>query len=193
VVVNATPRLLYPRERDPVPIIQEAGWVPGPVLIGAENLAPIGIRSPDCPARSESLYRLSYRGPRNTNVPSTILYLSLMKTKTVVCLSSDNSYAAHTISTSKSAPNLSLTPLQMFTVRLRHVPTAVDAAPLMCYYRQIGVVIAGTAVQGLLRLKWSTVTFTDGLTEHLFVTIQLSTCFDYVKLPWGCLQPALCI
>jgi len=29
----------------------------------AENLAPTGIRSPDRPARSESLYRLSYPGP----------------------------------------------------------------------------------------------------------------------------------
>ena len=46
-------------------IIQEAGWAPGPVWVGAENLAPIGIRSPDLPARSESLYRLRYdRGYR---------------------------------------------------------------------------------------------------------------------------------
>jgi hypothetical protein len=49
--------------KDPVPIVQESGWVPGPVWIGAENLAPNGIRSPDLPARSESLYRLSYPGP----------------------------------------------------------------------------------------------------------------------------------
>ena len=33
----------------------------GPVWTGAENLVPIGIRSPDRPARSQSLYRLSYR------------------------------------------------------------------------------------------------------------------------------------
>jgi len=59
-VVNATPRPLYPRERDPVPIVEEAGWAPGPVGTGAENLAPTGIRSPDLPARSESLYRLRY-------------------------------------------------------------------------------------------------------------------------------------
>jgi hypothetical protein len=50
---------------DPVPIVQEAGWAPGSVWTGAENLAPTGIRSPDRPARSESLYRLSYRGPRD--------------------------------------------------------------------------------------------------------------------------------
>ena len=41
---------------DPVPIVQEAGWVPGQVWTGAENLAPTGIRSPDRPARSESCY-----------------------------------------------------------------------------------------------------------------------------------------
>ena len=31
--------------------------------LGAENLVPIGIRSPDLPALSEWLYRLSYPGP----------------------------------------------------------------------------------------------------------------------------------
>ena len=46
--------------RNPVPIVQEAGWVPGPVWTGAENLASNGIRSPDRPARSESPYRLRY-------------------------------------------------------------------------------------------------------------------------------------
>jgi len=35
---------------------------PGPVRIGAENLAPIGIRSPDRLARSESLCQLRYPG-----------------------------------------------------------------------------------------------------------------------------------
>ena len=46
--------------KDTVPIVQEAGWAPGPVWTGAENLAPTSIRSPDRPARSQSLYRLSY-------------------------------------------------------------------------------------------------------------------------------------
>ena len=44
--------------KNPVPIVQEAGWAPGPVWTGGENLAPTGIRSPNRPARSESLYRL---------------------------------------------------------------------------------------------------------------------------------------
>ena len=39
--------------KDPVLL---AGWAPEPVWTGAENLAPTGIRSPDRPARSESLY-----------------------------------------------------------------------------------------------------------------------------------------
>jgi hypothetical protein len=29
--------------KDPVPIVQEAGWAPGPVLTCAKNLAPTGI------------------------------------------------------------------------------------------------------------------------------------------------------
>jgi hypothetical protein len=29
--------------KDPVPIVQEAGWAPKPVWIGAENLAPLGF------------------------------------------------------------------------------------------------------------------------------------------------------
>jgi hypothetical protein len=33
---------------------------PGSVWTCAKNLAPTGIRSPDRPARSQSLYRLSY-------------------------------------------------------------------------------------------------------------------------------------
>jgi hypothetical protein len=59
--VSVTPRSLFTPGKDPVPIVQEAGWVSGPVWTGAENLAPTGIRSPDRPARRPSLYRLSYR------------------------------------------------------------------------------------------------------------------------------------
>ena len=29
--------------KDPAPIVQEAGWAPGPVCTGAENLAPQGF------------------------------------------------------------------------------------------------------------------------------------------------------
>ena len=42
---------------------REVGWASGPVWNGAENLAPDGIRSPDRPGCSESLYRLRPRYP----------------------------------------------------------------------------------------------------------------------------------
>jgi len=42
--------------KDLVPIVQEVGWASGPVWIGAENLAPTGIRSLDRPACGQSLY-----------------------------------------------------------------------------------------------------------------------------------------
>jgi hypothetical protein len=57
-VVNATPRPLYPRQRDPLPIIQETGWTPESEWTGTENLSRTEIRSLDRPARSESLYGL---------------------------------------------------------------------------------------------------------------------------------------
>jgi len=67
-VVNATPRLLYPRER--LGTHCTGGWV-GP-RAGLEGCgksrppphAPTGIRSPDHTARSESLNLPSYPGPR---------------------------------------------------------------------------------------------------------------------------------
>ena len=67
------PRPLCTPWKDPVPIVQEAGWAPGPVWTGAENLAPSGIRSPDRPARSQSLYRLRY--PAHIMTPN---YLQLL-------------------------------------------------------------------------------------------------------------------
>jgi hypothetical protein len=62
-------RHALPPGKRPVHNVQEAGWAPGPVWTGLENLAPNGIRSPDRPARSQSLHRLSYTGP---NVTSTV-------------------------------------------------------------------------------------------------------------------------
>jgi len=49
--------------KDPVPIEQGAGWASEQYWTGVENLAPTGIRYSDRPARSESLYRLSYPVP----------------------------------------------------------------------------------------------------------------------------------
>ena len=46
-VVNATPWPHLTPWKDPVPIVQEAGWAAGPVCTSVENLASTGIRSPD--------------------------------------------------------------------------------------------------------------------------------------------------
>ena len=45
--------------KDLVPIVQEAGWAPGPVWTGGKS-RPHGDSIPNRPARSHSLYRLSY-------------------------------------------------------------------------------------------------------------------------------------
>ena len=55
-----------PRERDTVPIVQEAEWATGSVWTVAKNLAPTGIRSPDRQVRSESVYRIRCPGPLGT-------------------------------------------------------------------------------------------------------------------------------
>jgi len=58
--VSVTPRPLFTQGRDQVPIVQVTWLAPRPVWTGAENLAHTGIRSPDRPAHSQSLYRLRY-------------------------------------------------------------------------------------------------------------------------------------
>ena len=45
--------------KDPVPILQEAGWAPGPVWTGGKSRSHRDSIQ-DRPARSQSLYRLSY-------------------------------------------------------------------------------------------------------------------------------------
>jgi hypothetical protein len=39
-VVSVTPWLLFTPWKDPVPIVWEAGWAPGPVWTGVKNLSP---------------------------------------------------------------------------------------------------------------------------------------------------------
>ena len=58
-MVSSTPRPHFTSGKDPVPILQEAGWAPGPVLTGRIS-RPHRDSIPDRPARSQSLYRLSY-------------------------------------------------------------------------------------------------------------------------------------
>ena len=59
-MVSSTPRPHFTPGKYLVPILQEAGWAPGPVWMGGKyRLHRKSI--PDRPARSQSLYRLSYQ------------------------------------------------------------------------------------------------------------------------------------
>ena len=63
------PAALYPG-KDPVPIVQEAGWAPGPVRTGAENVAPPGFDPRTDQPVAHSLYRLRY--------PVQVLFVNLL-------------------------------------------------------------------------------------------------------------------
>jgi len=55
------PAALYPG-KDPIPIVQDAGWVPGPVWTGAENLAPTGMEEvPAAYSRYKNVRNGKYR------------------------------------------------------------------------------------------------------------------------------------
>jgi len=58
-VVSSTPRPYFTPGKDPVPILQEAWWNPGPVWSGGKS-RPHRDSIPDRPCGSQSLYRLSY-------------------------------------------------------------------------------------------------------------------------------------
>ena len=58
-MVSVTPRPHFTPGKETVSILQEAGWAPGPVWTGGKSRPPRDS-IPDRPARSQSLYRLSY-------------------------------------------------------------------------------------------------------------------------------------
>ena len=58
-VVSSTPRPHFTPGKDQISILQEAGWVPGPVWTGGKS-RPHRDSIPDRQARSQSLNRLSY-------------------------------------------------------------------------------------------------------------------------------------
>ena len=65
-MVSSTPRPHFTPGKDPVPIAQEAGWAPEPVWTGGKS-RPHQDSIPDRPARSQSLYRLSYPDHTHTH------------------------------------------------------------------------------------------------------------------------------
>jgi len=58
-VVSSIPRPHFTPRKQPVPIVQEAGWASGPVWTDGKS-RPLRDSIPDHPARSQSLYQLSY-------------------------------------------------------------------------------------------------------------------------------------
>ena len=68
------PAALYPG-KDAVPILREVGWTPGPLWTGGRS-RPHRDSIPDLLARSQSLYRLSYRAHK-TNITRNIYSTSV--------------------------------------------------------------------------------------------------------------------
>ena len=62
--------------KDQVPIVQEAGWAPEPVWTGGKS-RPHRNSIPDLPARSQSLYRLSYPVHEDRSYPFNIMLVKL--------------------------------------------------------------------------------------------------------------------
>jgi len=57
------PLPLYPLDRDPIPIVKEAGWTSHPVWTGVENLSFTGVETPNHPSCRELLYQLQNSSP----------------------------------------------------------------------------------------------------------------------------------
>ena len=71
LVVNATPRPIFPPGKTRYTLYRRLGGPQGRFGRVRKKISPhTGIRSPDCPARSQSLYRLSYPGPHNILINS---------------------------------------------------------------------------------------------------------------------------
>jgi len=54
-VINATPRPLFPQERNLLTFVQESGWASGPIWRSPEYFVASGVRSSDRPTSGEAL------------------------------------------------------------------------------------------------------------------------------------------
>ena len=77
-MVSSTPRPHFIPGEDPVPILLEAGWAAGPVWTGGKS-RPHRDSIPDRPARSQSLYRLSYWAHGNNNIETVIVFCCVFR------------------------------------------------------------------------------------------------------------------
>jgi len=88
-VVSSTPRPHFTPGKDPVPILQEAGWAPWPVWTGGKSNSHRDS-IPDRPARSQSLFQCNvvlrniYQ-TNQTNNCCTCLYLLSVRAQISEC------------------------------------------------------------------------------------------------------------
>ena len=105
-------------EKDAVPILQGAGWTPGPVWTG-ESSRLLRNSIPDRPLRSQSLYRLSYRA-HNTSEQ-----INLNEREVVMCVSlesNDTHFLACFVPRLLAVRTTESTPPYRTTFRLRKSP-----------------------------------------------------------------------
>ena len=79
-MVSSTSGPHFTPGKDLVPILQEAGWAPGPVWMGRKS-RPHQDSTPDRPAHSQSLYRLSYPAHKCTYIVFNNLKFTLKHLK----------------------------------------------------------------------------------------------------------------
>jgi hypothetical protein len=81
-VVNVMPWPHFTPGKDPVPIVQEAGWTPGPVCTGTENLAPtriffyIFIRHYSCTESGSTFLSKKKTNPKIRNIGAVLVKVS---------------------------------------------------------------------------------------------------------------------
>ena len=91
-MVGSTPRPHFTPGKDPVPIVQEPGWAPGPVRTAGKS-RPHWDSIPDLPSGSQLLYRLSYQAHthsyiyKHTHIYTLSLSLSIyIYMHTYICI-----------------------------------------------------------------------------------------------------------
>ena len=88
-VVSNTPRPHFTPRKDHVPILHETEWTPGPIWTTGKSRSHRDS-IPDRPARSQSIYRLSYPAHSKLNSGSFFSFLTLSTqityTSSCVCM-----------------------------------------------------------------------------------------------------------
>jgi hypothetical protein len=123
-VVSSTPRPHFTPGKDPVPILQEVGWAPGPVWTGGKS-RPHLDSIPNRPTCSQSLYRLSYRAQR----PDAVLHDKTEKTCLLidVAISDDSNVDTKEAEKLSKYKDLKIDISRMWKLRTKIVPVIIGA------------------------------------------------------------------